>query len=47
VALCWQTVANPDTRSQIWILVGMVTLAVVVEAVYRRISGRTIHLGRG
>jgi len=47
VALCWQTVANPDTRSQIWILVGMVTLAVAVEAVYRRISGRTIHLGRG
>ena len=46
-ALCWQTVANPETRSQIWILVALVALALGIELVYRRISGRTIHMGRG
>jgi len=45
-ALCWQTVANPDTRMQIWILVGMIGLALGTEIVYRRYSGRRIHMGR-
>ncbi|MDG2333825.1 MAG: APC family permease [Myxococcota bacterium] len=45
-ALCWQTVANPDTRMQIWILVGMIALAFGIEVIYRRYSGRAIHMGR-
>ena len=45
-ALCGQTLANPETRSQIWILIAMVTLAVGIELAYRRISKRTVHMGR-
>jgi len=45
-ALCWQTVANPDTRMQIWVLVGMIGLAVGIEVIYRSYSGRAIHMGR-
>jgi uncharacterized protein len=42
VALCWQTVAQPKTRWQIWILVGMLALAWGIEALYRSLSGRQI-----
>ena len=45
-ALCWQTLANPETQSQIWILVAMLGLALGIEIAYRRISGRTVHMGR-
>jgi hypothetical protein len=31
---------------QIWILVGMIGLALGIEIVYRRYSGRRIHMGR-
>ncbi len=43
VALCWQTIADVNTRSQIWILVAMLVLAWGIEALYRKISGRVIR----
>ncbi len=44
-ALCWQVWRNPATRSQLWILVGMILVSIAIEAVYRAFTGREIHLG--
>lgn len=43
-ALCWQVWRIEATRSQIWILVGMIVAAFVIEAVYRYRSKRTINI---
>ena len=45
-ALCWQTLANPATRWQIGILAGLLAASVVIELIYRRASGRAVHMGR-
>jgi hypothetical protein len=44
--LCIQVDENPATRYQFWILLGMVGFSFAIEIIYRRISGRTIRLGR-
>lgn len=44
VVLCIQVGENPNTRNHLWILVGMVALSLVIEVVYRRITGRHIRL---
>ena len=45
LALCWQVWQDPATRSQLWILAGMIALSFVIEATYRAVTGREIHLG--
>ncbi|MEM8953374.1 MAG: APC family permease [Verrucomicrobiota bacterium] len=47
VALCGKTVINVETRSQIWVLVGMVAVSILVEVGYRRASGRKIRVTFG
>jgi amino acid transporter len=44
-ALCWQVWQDPGTRSQLWILAGMIFVSIAVEAAYRGVTGREIHLG--
>jgi amino acid transporter len=44
-ALCWQVWQDPATRSQLWILAGMILVSIAIEAVYRGVTGREIHLG--
>ena len=44
-ALCWQVWQDPATRSQLWILAGMILVSIAIEAVYRGATGREIHLG--
>ena len=45
LALCWQVWQDPATRGQLWILAGMIALSFVIEATYRAVTGREIHLG--
>lgn len=45
-ALCVQVVSDPRTRWQIYGLVGLIGLSVSTELLYRRISGRNVHMGR-
>lgn len=51
IMLCIQVEENPATRNQMWILLVMVGLSFGIEVVYRKVSGRSIHLrssrGRG
>jgi hypothetical protein len=44
-ALCWQVWQDPATRSQLWILVGMIVLSFAIEVLYRGLTGRIVHLG--
>ena len=44
-ALCWQVWQDSATRSQLWILVGMILLSVAIETAYRTWTGREIHMG--
>ncbi|MEM7144131.1 MAG: APC family permease [Verrucomicrobiota bacterium] len=44
VALCGKTVMNVETRSQIWVLVGMIAVSVFGELAYRKLSGRKIRV---
>ncbi|HVB34226.1 MAG TPA: APC family permease [Patescibacteria group bacterium] len=44
-ALCWQVWQDPATRNQLWILAGMILVSIAIEAVYRGVTGREIHLG--
>jgi hypothetical protein len=46
VALCWQVWQDTATRGQLWILAGMIALAVAIEVIYRAVTGREVHLGR-
>ncbi len=46
VVLCAEVAENPATRNHLWILVGMIAASLVIEAVYRRITGRRIRLHR-
>ncbi len=45
LALCWQVWQDPATRSQLWILAGMILVSVAIEAAYRGVTGRDMHLG--
>ncbi len=45
-ALCIQVLSDPQTRWQLLILGGMIMLALLTELIYRRLSGRSIHMGR-
>ncbi len=47
LALCWQTWRATETRSQIWILAAMIVSSVLIEVIYRAITKREIHMGRG
>ncbi|MEJ2655996.1 MAG: APC family permease [Desulfobacterales bacterium] len=44
VALCWQVWKEPATRSQLWILAGMISSSFVIEVTYRAVTGRIIHM---
>ena len=46
LVLCIEVDENPATRNHLWILVGMIVLAVGIEIIYRRTTGRTIRLAR-
>ncbi|ESQ17229.1 MAG TPA: hypothetical protein DIW77_13295 [Chromatiaceae bacterium] len=37
---------NPATRNHLYILAGMISASLVIEVVYRGISGRTLRLFR-
>lgn len=45
LALCWQVWQDVATRSQLWILVGMIVLSFAIEVLYRSLTGRIVHLG--
>jgi len=44
VVLCIEVDENPATRNHLWILAGMIALALAIEAIYRGITGRKIAL---
>ena len=44
-ALCWQVWQDPATRSQLWILIGMILASFTIETAYRTWTGREIHMG--
>ena len=44
VVLCMQVDENPATRNHLWILAGMIVTALVIEIVYRRVTGRKLRL---
>lgn len=44
-ALCEQVMSNPHTRWQLLILGAMLTLALLTELGYRKLSGRSMHMG--
>jgi amino acid transporter len=44
VILCVKVDENPATRNHLWILVGMIAASLVIEMLYRRVSGRQIRL---
>lgn len=44
-ALCWQTLANPETRWQMMILVALIGISLAIEWIYRRITRREVHMG--
>jgi hypothetical protein len=37
---------NPATRNHLWILVGMIVVSFGIEVVYRKLTGRSIHVVR-
>lgn len=45
-ALCRQVFGNPNTHWQAAGLVGMIAFSLATEFAYRRLSGRSIHMGR-
>ncbi|AOV16507.1 hypothetical protein BJI67_04955 [Acidihalobacter aeolianus] len=45
-ALCAQVIEDPHTRWQIAGLVALIAFSVATELFYRRLSGRSIHMGR-
>jgi amino acid transporter len=46
VVLCIEVDENPATRNHLWILAGMIAVALGIEIFYRGITGRRIHLVR-
>jgi uncharacterized protein len=44
VVLCIEVDENPATRNHLWILVGMIVASLVIEVVYRGITGRALRL---
>jgi amino acid transporter len=44
VMLCVQVDENPATRNHLWILAGMIAASFTIEIIYRRLSGRHLHL---
>ena len=47
IVLCVKVDENPATRNHLWILAGMIAASLLIEIVYRRVSGRTIRPPRG
>lgn len=47
VVLCIKVDENPATRDHLWILAGMIALSLIIEVVYRGLTGRTIRPPRG
>ncbi|MCA9103608.1 MAG: APC family permease [Planctomycetales bacterium] len=47
VIVCAETEENPASRWHLWILVGMILASLLIEVVYRSLTGRSIHLGHG
>ena len=47
IILCIDVGANPHTRGHLLILLGMLVASLVIETVYRRITGRRIHVASG
>lgn len=45
--LCVQVGSKPDTRSQLWILAGMIVVSGLLEFIYRTVSGRHIRVAAG
>ncbi|MGB5210047.1 MAG: APC family permease [Gammaproteobacteria bacterium] len=44
LVLCVEVDENPATRDHLWILAGMIVASLVIEVVYRRVSGRDMDL---
>lgn len=44
MALCWQVWQSPATRDQLWVLAGMLGGSLLIEAAYRLITRREIHV---
>lgn len=45
-ALCAQVISDAQTRWQIYALAGLIGLSVATELLYRKLSGRSVHMGR-
>lgn len=45
-ALCVQVISDPRTRWQIYALGALIGLSLATELLYRRVSGRSVHMGR-
>lgn len=45
-ALCEQVMSDPRTRWQIYGLAALIGLSLATELLYRRIAGRSVHMGR-
>ncbi len=45
IALCWQTWRVLSTRSQLWILAGMILSSLLIEIAYRAVTKREMHMG--
>ena len=46
IILCVKVHQNPETRDHLWVLAGMIAASLLIEAVYRAITGRRIHVLR-
>jgi len=46
VVLCVEVDQNPSTRNHLWILAGMISVSLVIEVVYRSLTGRGIRVVR-
>jgi amino acid transporter len=46
IVLCVEVDENPATRNHLWILAGMILVSFGIEIVYRKLTGRGIHLVR-
>ena len=46
IALSWQTYNAASTRTQLFILFGMIAISLAIEIIYRAFTKREIHMGR-
>jgi len=47
IALCWETWRVLSTRSQLWILAGMILSSILIEITYRIVTKREMRMGHG